>query len=593
MAGRIPQNLLEDILGRVDIVELILGYIPLKRSGRNFKTNCPFHHEKTPSFTVSPDRQIYHCFGCGAGGNAFSFLMQYERLEFLEAVETLAKKAGVNLPQIQKQDPGVSNLITQLYKVNELATAFYADNLNASTGSQVRNYLLKRGIKEESIKLFKLGFAPDKWDSLINYFRAKGVSLSILEKAGLVLAKGSGGYYDRFRNRVIFPIFDIKSRTLGFGARLLPEGANPDSGNTQAKYINSPETAIYIKGRNLYGLDLSKDYIRDADCAIVVEGYLDFLAPFEEGVKNIVASLGTALTQEQARLLKRYTHNIVMIYDPDDAGQIATLRTLDVFIEEEMDVRVVSLPKGFDPDLFVRQEGIEAFKEKIKNAQGLFDYKLEVLKSRFDIKEAQGKAKIASEMLPTINRFKNAILKAEYIKLLSAGLNVEEQYVLQELKKIKGEKAYLDISQTAPKKLANINPTEKLLIKMMLDEADTISRVKEMLQPDDFKGEITSKIVSLMFDLASQGKSIKPSHLINYFGEEDISRLISESTLMPEISSENRERIIDDCIIRLKSDRLKVRKQHLQEEITTAQRLGNDEKLHLLIEEFNNLTKMR
>ncbi|MEI6632048.1 MAG: CHC2 zinc finger domain-containing protein, partial [bacterium] len=252
MTGRIPQNLLEDILGRVDIVELILGYIPLKRSGRNFKTNCPFHHEKTPSFTVSPDRQIYHCFGCGAGGNAFSFLMQYERLEFLEAVETLAKKAGVNLPQIQKQDPGVSNLITQLYKINELATAFYADNLNASAGNQGRDYLLKRGIKEESIKLFKLGFAPDKWDSLINYFRARGASLSILEKAGLVLAKGSGGYYDRFRNRVIFPIFDIKSRTLGFGARLLPEGANPDSGNTQAKYINSPETAIYIKERNLY-----------------------------------------------------------------------------------------------------------------------------------------------------------------------------------------------------------------------------------------------------------------------------------------------------------------------------------------------------
>ncbi|MEI6631877.1 MAG: toprim domain-containing protein [bacterium] len=325
----------------------------------------------------------------------------------------------------------------------------------------------------------------------------------------------------------------------------------------------------------------------------MVEGYLDFLAPFQDGVKNIVASLGTALTQEQARLLKRYTHNIVMIYDPDDAGQIATLRTLDVFIEEEMDVRVVSLPKGFDPDLFVRQEGIEAFKEKVKNAQGLFDYKLEALKSRFDIKEAQGKAKIASEMLPTINRFKNAILKAEYIKLLSAELNVEEQYVLQELKKIKGERAYLDISQSAPRKLANINPTEKLLIKMMLDETDTISRVKEMLQPDDFKGEITSKIVSLMFDLASQGKSIEPSHLINYFGEEDISRLISESTLTPEISSENKERVIDDCIIRLKSDRLKVRKQHLQEEITTAQRLGNDEKLHLLIEEFNNLTKMR
>jgi len=593
MAGLIPQNILEDILGRVDIVELISGYIPLKRAGRNFKANCPFHHEKTPSFMVSPDRQIYHCFGCSAGGNAFSFLMQYERLEFLEAVEVLAKKAGVNLPQMQKQDPGVSNLITQLYKINELATSFYADNLSASSASQAKSYLLKRGIKEETIKLFKLGFAPDKWDGLINYFRAKGVSLSLLEKAGLVLAKGSGGYYDRFRNRVIFPIFDIKSRSLGFGARLLPEGTGTDSGNAQAKYINSPETGIYIKGRNLYGLNLSKDYIRDADCAIVVEGYLDFLAPFQEGIKNIVASLGTAFTQEQARLLKRYTHNIVIVYDPDDAGQIATLRTLDVFIEEEMDVRVVSLPRGFGPDLFVRKEGIEVFKDKVKNAQGLFDYKLEALKSRFNIKEAQGKAKIASEMLPTINRLKNAILKSEYIKFLSSQLNVEEQYILQELKKIKGGKAYQDINQAAPKKPANINPTEKLLIKLMLDEAGTISRVKEELKPGDFQDEITSKIVSLMFDLAGQGKNIGASNLINYFSEEAISRLISESTLMPEVSLENKERIIDDCITRLKSDRLKVKKQHLQEEITTAQRLGNDAKLHLLIEEFNNLTKMR
>jgi DNA primase len=201
--GRIPDNILEDILSRVDIVEVISGYIPLKRAGRNFKALCPFHHEKTASFTVSPDRQIYRCFGCGAGGNAFNFLIQYERLEFPEAVETLAKKAGVVLPQEQKQDPKTASLITQLYKINELATIFYESNINSSAHLSVKNYLLKRGIKEETIKLFKLGFAPDKWDALISHLRAKNVSLALLEKAGLILAKENGGYYDRFRNRVI------------------------------------------------------------------------------------------------------------------------------------------------------------------------------------------------------------------------------------------------------------------------------------------------------------------------------------------------------------------------------------------------------
>jgi len=593
MAGRIPDNVLEDILSRVDIVELVSGYIPLKRAGRNFKANCPFHHEKTPSFMVSADKQIYHCFGCGAGGNAFSFLMQYERLEFLEAVEAMAKKTGVTLPQNQRQSSDTASLITQLYKVNELAASFYSGNLNASPGFPARDYLIKRGIKEESIKLFKLGLASDKWDSLMNYLRSKGISLSLLEKAGLILAKGGGGYYDRFRNRLIFPIFDIKSRPLAFGARLLPQGALSQAETASAKYINSPETPIYIKGRNLYGLNVSKDAIRENDSAIVVEGYLDFLVPFQEGVKNIVASLGTALTLEQARLLKRYTHNVVMVYDPDDAGQMATLRTLDVFIEEDMNVRVVSLPQGFDPDLFVRQEGVAAFREKIEKSQNLFDYKMMILRARYDIKEAEGKAGIASEMLPTINRFKNAILKAEYIKRLAAELNTEEQNILQELKKVKTQRPYVSLNADVPKKIGSISPAEKLLIKLMLEEDDIIRHIREVLEPADFQNEITSRIVSIMFDLAGQGKRIEPRSLINYFGEETVSQLICESTLLPEVSSQNRDRIVDDCVTRLKSEKLRIKKQDLHEQIKTAQNSGDDAKLHLLIEEFNNLTKIR
>ena len=460
MAGRIPENILEDILSRVDIVEVISGFIPLKRAGRNFKAICPFHHEKTASFMVSPDRQIYHCFGCNESGNAFRFLMRYERLEFLEAVQTLAKKAGVVLPEVHRQDSKTAGLITQLYKINELTASFYENSLNSANGQGAKNYLLKRGLTPESIKAFKLWLALDKWDALIGHLRLKSISLPLLEKAGLILAKEGGGYYDRFRNRVIFHIFDIKSKAVGFGARVLDD--------TLHKYVNSPETIIYTKGKNLYGLNFAKEGIRENDFAVVVEGYLDFIIPYQEGLKNIVASLGTALTLEQVRLLKRYTHNAVMVYDADAAGELATLRSLDIFVEEEMNVKVVSLAKGFDPDLFVRKHGIASFKEKINEACNLFDYKLGVLKSRYNSKEIEGKAKIALLMLETLAKFRNAVLKSEYIKKLAQELDISEDALLQEIKKIKEDKPYVDLREGPHKKALNINPTEKLLIKLML-----------------------------------------------------------------------------------------------------------------------------
>jgi len=594
MAGRIPDNILEDILSRVDIVELISSYIPLKRAGRNFKALCPFHHEKTPSFMVSPDRQIYHCFGCSKGGNAFGFLMEYERMEFPEAVETLAKKAGVVLPEREKQDSQTAGLITQLYKVNELTALFYESNLNSPRGLEAKKYLLNRGINESTVKLFKLGYAPDKWDALINHLRNKSINLSLLEKAGLVLTKEGGGYYDRFRERIIFPIFDIKSRVLGFGARLLPGTAKDTGEDTSPKYINSPETPIYTKGRNLYGLNLAREAIKESDCVVIVEGYLDFILPYQQGQKNIVASLGTALTQEQARLIKRYTHNVVMVYDADDAGQMATLRTLDIFIEEGMNVKVVSLPEGFDPDLFVRKKGIGDFKEKINQAENLFDYKLRILKSRYSLKDIEAKALISFEMLLTIKRFKNAILKAEYIKRLAEELDVKEDALLQELNKIKEAKTYSDLGAIGPtRKVLNINPTEKLLVKLMLEEEELIRQVRERLTPEDFQDERIARIVSLMFDLIEQGKNIEPNKLINYLDDEASAQVICESTLLPEVPSQNKEHIINDCIKRLKNERLRIRKQRLHEQIKTAEDLGDEEKLNRLMQEFHGLIKER
>ncbi len=586
--SHIPENILDEVLSRSDIVEVVSGYIPLKRAGRNFKAHCPFHQEKTPSFMVSPQRQIYHCFGCGVGGNAFSFLMRYEHLEFPEAVEILAKKAGVKLPEKENFKKASSNLI--FYKTNELACSFYQKMLNSASGARVRDYLTKRNIKQTTLELFRLGFAPDRWSALIDFLRQRNYSLSLLEKGGLIIPKDAGGYFDRFRNRIIFPIFDVKSRILGFGARILPE-AHQNKDDALAKYINSPQSPIYVKGRHLYGLNFAKEAIIKADSVIIVEGYLDCILPYQEGLHNIVSSLGTALTIEQAKAIKRYTHNVVMVYDADDAGQIAVLRSLDIFLEEDMRVKVVALPPGFDPDLYVRRYTIESFKDLIRASQRLFEYKLNILRLRYDPKDIEGKLKICHEMLVTIKKIQNSILRSDYIKKLSEELDIKEGILILELKKIKDYSYPAKLEQVQRKRI-DINPTEKLLLKLMLDEQEIIGQLMEFLAPSDFQDERASKIVSIMFDLVSQGKKILVSNLINYLSQyDDLSQIICELTVEPDVPLEDKERIIDDCILRLKERSLKIRRDSLYKEIKLAQDIKDEMRLRALMQEFCRITK--
>lgn len=585
MAHLIPENLLEDILGRLDIVEVISGYIQLKKAGRNFKANCPFHHEKTASFMVSAERQIYHCFGCGESGNAFKFLMRHERMEFPEAVEVLAKKTGVNLPQWDKPEAArAASLSSQLYKVNQLALSFYENNLQSASSKAALDYLLNRGIRLQTIKEFHLGLAGSAWDGLINFLRSKNIPLSLMEAAGLVLAKESGGYYDRFRNRIIIPVFNIHGQVIGFGARV--------TDNSLPKYINSPETPVYVKGRNLFGLNLAKDSVRDSDCLVIVEGYLDFIMPYQEGLRNIAASQGTALTLEQIKLLKRYTRNVVMVYDGDTAGELATLRSLDLLIEEGMNVKVAPLPKGKDPDVIIRQEGINSLKIKIENALSFFDYKLSILKCRHNVKEAHGKSQIASEMLLTINRFDNAILRGEYVKKLSEELKISEHYILEELNKLKTKVANSGLSPVIVQgRLPEINPAEKLLIKFMIEEKELIDKIMQELVPSDFQDARTAKIVQVLHGLVLEGKNIEPSILMNYFNEDDAKQLVCETMFMPAILEEEREKALNDCIARIKIQRLKSKREYLHVQIKSAQNMGDEQRLNSLIQEFHNLMK--
>lgn len=594
MTLRFPENILEEILNRVNIVELIAGYIPLKKAGRNFKANCPFHHEKTPSFVVSPDKAIFHCFGCSCGGNAFSFLMRYEHLEFREAVEFLAKKSGVTLPVLERDD-GQVNILREIYQANELAAEFYHNNLLQQKSAEIaRKYLVKRKINPQTAKIFKLGFAPDNWDSLLNYLRQNKINLKTLEKSGLVVAKDNGGFYDRFRNRIIFSIFDVKSRVIGFGARAISDATD------KAKYINSPETPVYVKGNNLFGLNFSKASMIDNDKAIVVEGYMDMISPFQEGIDNIVAASGTALTVNQIRLLKRYSKNITVVFDADNAGQLATLRSLDLFIEEDIHVRVAVLPEGFDPDSFLREKGKDAFNLRLENSAGLFDYKLSLLLKRFDDKSIEGKAQIAREMIPTLNKFKDRILKSEYMKKLSQILNVDEAALLGESERVRDKNTFLRPTLRLNKTVDSDKPAlEKMILKLMFQDMDLVSLVKKEIDLDDFRNGELRDIAAIIFELEAKGKTMATHQLMNFFSSRNLQQIISELSFdddnysLEGVNLSEREKMLNECLKRIKLKRFDYRKKILHEQIVDAQGKKDEQAVGQLLREYNDLIKSR
>lgn len=588
-----PQTIVNDVLERSSIVDLVSSYLPLKRAGRNYKACCPFHPEKTPSFIVSADKQIFHCFGCGAGGNALTFVMQYEKVRFREALEALASRCGIPLPEPEKSEYQKSqdNLGKQLLSAYEKACRFYHEVLlNDPGAAAARAYLKKRGISRETAQHFQLGYAPAGWDNLIRHLKTQNLGLSLIEKSGLTAAKEGGGFYDRFRERLIFPIADIKNRVIAFGARVLD--------NSLPKYLNSPESQIYTKGRHLFGLSISRDSIREKGCAIVVEGYLDMITPFEAGIKNIVASLGTALTAEQVRLLRRYTDNVVMLYDADAAGQMATLRALTLLIKEDVDVKIAKLPHGEDPDSFARQRGREEFEKMIAAAQPIFDYTLDHLLSKYDASTSIGKDKVVREILPTVKKFKNHALRAEYVRRTSQKLGLDEKALWNDLSALKEEKngdAQDERENSAVEhyRLREIPVTERMLVKLMLEEIHLVDELRRIIDPSDFTQEPLRKIVQFIFNFFSETHVLKPNILMNYLGDEEAIHIISELSTLEIHASSNKAEFIADCVERLKRDKILHQLKTLLSEIQSAQESKDNEALNRLILEYNVLIKQR
>ena len=579
----IPNEVIEKVLDKTDIVELISSYLPLKRAGQNFRALCPFHKEKTPSFMVNPSKQIYHCFGCGKGGNAISFLMQHEKMDFIESIKILADKANIALPSFQKSDRPANSLADKLYAANAAACDFYEKNLREECGKPAYQYFIQRGLTERTIKLFKLGYAPDLWQGLINHCRDQGVETDILEKAGLVLKSQDGGNrYDRFRNRATFPIFDIRNKPLGFGARALDDSL--------PKYINSPETYVYTKGKHLYGLNFSREHIRKQNYVIIVEGYFDLILPFQNDVKNVVATLGTALTTEQVGILKRLTKNAIIVYDSDKAGEKATLRGLDLLIEEEMNVRIAILPKGSDPDSFVRKEGKTGFMKALKESKDLFDYKLGTLTARFKKNEPHGKTKIVAEMLPTLARIKNAVLKSSYLKKMSEELAVDEESIRAELGKVK---AFPRESQPAafeapPGKKVSL--AEITLLGLAIEDEKSAIKIQKDFGFENFKSKPVAEILKKIEELYKAKRKVSCANLVSFFNNKEMEELISEAVCMIQ-TTKDKEKVLSDCFKNMKKISLKETLGDVQAKIREAESARDPDRVLKLMSEYSKLIK--
>ncbi|MBW2623045.1 MAG: DNA primase, partial [Deltaproteobacteria bacterium] len=422
MAGFIPEHKIDEVRNAASIVEVISNYVNLKRSGRVFKGLCPFHAEKTPSFSVNQERQIFHCFGCGQGGNVFRFIMLQKGVSFPEAVAELAERYGIDLPRRSEggpQKPGESK--QEIYRAIDLARKFFEDELHGPGGVETRAYLKSRELDESVVREFHLGWAPKGWDNLRLFLGSQGVSERVMESAGLIKARSNGpGAYDRFRGRLICPIFDMSGKPLAFGGRLLEEEEN------QPKYLNSPETPIYQKGRVLYGFHRVRDRLKEKKSVIIVEGYFDLLALVSHGVGNVVATLGTALTSAHLRLLKGYVDEAVIIFDADEAGRAAAARALPLFMSADLEGRVLSLPEGHDPDTFVKAFGREELEERLTRAQSLLDFFLDQTLARYP-KTMAGKSKAAQAAMEAVSQVKDQTRQDILRRALAHRLDISEQ----------------------------------------------------------------------------------------------------------------------------------------------------------------------
>lgn len=575
----IPETVIDEVLARVDLAELIGRYVPLKRAGRHFKANCPFHHERTPSFTVNTDRQIFHCFGCRVGGNAFGFLMRYDRMTFPEAVRHLAEHVGVRIPE--SGEPASKELHERLYNLMEKACRYFERMLvHPQRGAAARAYLTRRGVSERTARLFRVGLAPVGWRGLLAAARSASIPSDHLEAAGLVI-NGPSGAYDRFRHRLMFPIMDLRSRVVGFGGRSLDA--------QEPKYLNSPETPIYTKGRQLFGLAQAKEAVLKTKTAVIVEGYFDAVVLAEAGLSHVVSPQGTALTIEQARLLKRYAEGVILAFDADAAGEAAALRGMDLLIEVGLQVRVAQLPTGVDPDDYLRTYGRERLDALLARAHSIFEFLVDIARKRYPFAETEGKVRAAQFVLPTIAKIPDSMLRSEYVRLLAERLRLDEAAVAEELAKVKPRTVSavpLRQGGRPPGARLTAHGPEQLLTALVVDDPSRWATVETAgVSIADVTDPTLRRVLKVLCEMTGAQRTVTPAQVAARLSESEDDAAVAELVALAQATTAQEE-ALERCIRRLQDEAQRRLLEQLRQQIHAAQEAGHDMEVQRLLAEY-------
>ena len=533
MAIFIPEDKLSEIKNTADIVDIVSELVLLKKAGKNYVGLCPFHAEKTPSFTVSSEKQIFHCFGCGTGGNVFSFLMKQAGISFPEAVQTLARRYGIEIPT-QRMSPEQKRRVDEkenLLAIHQMAMDYFRWTLlSSASGKIAMTYLKQRRMSPETIDTFNLGYAPAGWDSLTSFFSKKKISPMLVEKSGLIVSrKSQDGYYDRFRNRIIFPIYDVNNQIVGFGGRVMDD--------SMPKYLNSPETPLYNKRRSLYGIHRAKQSCREHDTVYIVEGYFDLLALHQHGIKNAVATLGTALTPEHVRLLKGYATRMVLVYDSDEAGIKAAVRSIETFKLEEADARIIVLPEGYDPDAFVMKFGQESFMDIASRAKGIMPFLIDSAVNKHGLLN-EGKIRIVHDLKEPLAAVADTVARSLYIKELAERIGVDEDAVREKVRETSTRTKTDPAGFYENTHLKKWDRLEQQIIAMMLQFPEILPEIGKRNLLDLFENSALKSIGKLVLAQKEYSQS-RVSDIMSWCDDDEQISLIAQLASGEDLWNQN------------------------------------------------------
>jgi DNA primase len=602
---RFEESFIDELRQRADLVRIIEPYAPLKKKGANWMGCCPFHQEKTPSFSVNPAKGFYKCFGCGKGGNAFSFVMEIEGLTFPEAIKKVAEVSGVPLPapvddkkfeHVKKKKEAEKKIADAVIELNQFALELWESQLQETSGKQAREYLEARGISEETCKIFRIGYAPDSWDALMSFLKSKGADEKLIEQSGLVsINEEKKRVYDRFRGRVMFPVLDVNGKPIAFGARILDKG--------EPKYLNSPETPAYIKGEHLYGLFQDKEDIRRKKFAILVEGYLDLIALYQAGVHNAVASLGTAFTPNQAKLLGRFARKIVVNYDGDSAGVKAARRAIETLLAEDFEIKVLVLPNGQDPDDFIRANDVEAYNIQRGNAFPYLQFVLENATRERNLALPKQKADAIEDVLPVISAVRNSIQKRESFDQAMNYLRVEDAVLKRDLWKTVKLGAHVDagtIRKTVSRTMqARLTVAEQRLLEFIIHDRELREVILPQLEETDYEALATASVFRALLTIQQDGKQFTAENLENLVSDDLQVEEVLPLLLMAAPPREPDEAIdeilaeAEKCVFTLRGMAISNRILEISQGLVNAEQTGDFELRDRLVREQIDLARLK